>query len=189
MNLTEYCTGIADAIREKEGSTGKIPAPDHAARIKAITTGVDTSADTVVADALTEGYTAHDAAGNIVNGANPYDKTATDTTINAQADLIAQIQTALEGKAAGGGLETATITFGYDYAVAYTNGNGEVVVSQVANGDKITVAKNTVIWVIPYTGDITCTTGGVVDGSTNAIYDYEFYGLFYATADGTIYDD
>lgn len=39
MTLTEYCTGIADAIREKEGSTGAIPAPDHAARIKALSTG------------------------------------------------------------------------------------------------------------------------------------------------------
>ena len=36
MTLAEYCTGIADAIREKEGSTGVIPAPDHAARIKAL---------------------------------------------------------------------------------------------------------------------------------------------------------
>lgn len=41
MNLTEYCTGIADAIREKEGSTGLIPAPDHAARIKAIKAGAE----------------------------------------------------------------------------------------------------------------------------------------------------
>ena len=38
MTLTEYCTGIADAIREKEGSAEAIPAPDHAARIKALST-------------------------------------------------------------------------------------------------------------------------------------------------------
>lgn len=37
MTLNEYCTGIADAIREVEGSTEAIPAPDHAARIKALT--------------------------------------------------------------------------------------------------------------------------------------------------------
>lgn len=110
MTLNEYCTGIADAIREKEGSMGAIPAPDHAARIKAITTGVDTSADTVVADALTEGYTAHDAEGNLVNGANPYEKASTDSTVGAQANLIAQIQTALEGKV-GGGVEMCEVTF------------------------------------------------------------------------------
>lgn len=40
MTLNEYCTGIADAIRTKEGSTEKIPAPDHKARILAIQTGV-----------------------------------------------------------------------------------------------------------------------------------------------------
>ena len=47
MNLTEYCTGIADAIREKEGSTGAIPAPDHAARILALAGGVPTGAFSV----------------------------------------------------------------------------------------------------------------------------------------------
>lgn len=37
--LTEVFTGIADAIREKEGSTGTIPVSDMASRISAIETG------------------------------------------------------------------------------------------------------------------------------------------------------
>ena len=41
MTLNEYCTGIANAIREVEGSTEAIPAPDHAARIRALSGGSD----------------------------------------------------------------------------------------------------------------------------------------------------
>jgi hypothetical protein len=91
----------------------------------------------------------------------------------------------------GGGIETATITFGYDYdVVVYTNGNGEVVWKSVASDDKIVVAKNTVIYVSPYTGDITCVTGGVIDITYEAIWHISNgEGVFYATADGTIYDD
>ena len=40
MTLKEFLKGIADAIRAKEGSTADIPAPDMAARIGAIETGV-----------------------------------------------------------------------------------------------------------------------------------------------------
>ena len=64
---------------------------------------VDLTNDSVDADALTVGFTAHSKTGETVEGANPYEKTATDTTVGEQADLIQQIQAALEGKAAGSG--------------------------------------------------------------------------------------
>lgn len=63
---------------------------------------VDLTGDNVTADSLVTGYTAHGADGEIVEGANPYELEATNTEVGTQTDLIAQIQTALEGKAAGG---------------------------------------------------------------------------------------
>ena len=89
---------------------------------------MDLTGDTVTADSLVVGYTAHDKKGERVTGANPYAKAETDATVNAQTnlitqlkdaiaenvskttaevdtqtDLIQQIKTALEGKAGGGG--------------------------------------------------------------------------------------
>lgn len=71
---------------------------------------VDLTGDSVTADSLIVGHTAHGADGEIVEGANPYELEATNTEVGTQADLIARISAALEGKAAGGGITpTGTI--------------------------------------------------------------------------------
>lgn len=59
MTLKDFLKGIADAIRAKEGSTADIPAPDMAARIGAIETGVDTSDATATASDIASGATAY----------------------------------------------------------------------------------------------------------------------------------
>lgn len=64
---------------------------------------VDLTSDSVTADALETGKTAHGKDGNIVTGKNPYVKATTDAAVNTQAALIDQIMTALDGKVAGGG--------------------------------------------------------------------------------------
>lgn len=71
---------------------------------------IDLTGDTVVEDALVVGYTAHGADGELVAGGNPYKKAETDTTVQTQSDLIDQIKTALEGKAAGGGVQLPTLS-------------------------------------------------------------------------------
>jgi hypothetical protein len=49
-------------------------------------------------DDLVSGKELINSSGNIVIGTNPYEKVATDTEVNTQADLITQIMTALESK-------------------------------------------------------------------------------------------
>lgn len=58
--LRALLSGIADAIREKDGSSGAIPTDAMAARIRAITTGTDTSDATVTNNnQIRQGYTAY----------------------------------------------------------------------------------------------------------------------------------
>lgn len=62
---------------------------------------IDLTGDSVIADALVEGYNAHDKSGEPINGANPYEKNATDTEVNTQAEQIEQLREILSNKAAG----------------------------------------------------------------------------------------
>lgn len=72
-------TAIANAIRSKTGKTGALLPSAMPDEILGITTGVDTSADTVVASALLSGYTAHNAAGDPITGTIPSKAAATYT--------------------------------------------------------------------------------------------------------------
>lgn len=54
-----------------------------------------------IADDLVEGKELIDSTGSVITGTNPYEKVATDNAIAAEANLIAQIQTALKGKSSG----------------------------------------------------------------------------------------
>lgn len=61
-------------------------------------TVIDLTSDTVAADKMMSGITAHNKAGNKITGTFTL-----DSEMSAQDTLIANIKTALEGKAAGGG--------------------------------------------------------------------------------------
>lgn len=66
---------------------------------------LDLTSDTVAADKLLSGATAHGKDGEVVTGTFTI-----DNELTTQDNLIAQIQTALEGKAAGGGIDTSDAT-------------------------------------------------------------------------------
>lgn len=63
---------------------------------------IDTTGVSVAPETLVTGSTALNAAGELIDGSNPYEKTATDAEVNTQADLIQQVKTVLRTKSAGG---------------------------------------------------------------------------------------
>lgn len=97
---------------------------------------MDLTNDSVNADALTVGFTAHSKTGAAVQGANPYAKAETDETVNTQATLLDQAIATLNGKAAGGGIDTSDAT-----ATAADIIQG---CSAYVNGQKITGSLETV---------------------------------------------
>ena len=64
-NLKDFVTGIADAIREKKGTTELINPQDFENEIRTIQTGTDTSDATAVADDIRLGKTAYGTDGKM----------------------------------------------------------------------------------------------------------------------------
>lgn len=80
-NLTDFLTDVANAIREKDGSTGTINPQDFSDKIKAIQTGVDTSDGNIEPTTVLKGYKGY-AKGVAVNGAiETYDGTVEDVNV------------------------------------------------------------------------------------------------------------
>lgn len=71
--LSDFLTGIANAIRGKTGETGVIPASQFAEKIAAIQTGTELPelTDPATADDIVESKQAIDSEGNIVTGTIP----------------------------------------------------------------------------------------------------------------------
>lgn len=79
-NLTDFLTDVANAIREKDGSTGTINPQNFSDKIKAIPTGVDTSDGNIEPTTVLKGYKGY-AKGVAVNGAiETYDGTVEDVS-------------------------------------------------------------------------------------------------------------
>lgn len=66
-NLTDFLTDLANGIRTAEGTTAKIDPQDFRSRVEGVVATV-LADDTVTADTLLSGVTAHDASGNAISG-------------------------------------------------------------------------------------------------------------------------
>ena len=89
-------TGIGDAIRAKEGSTGVIPVPEIPSRIAAIQTGADVSGVTATASDVISGKVFVDAQGNPVTGTLVvqtyyYGSSAPSADLGADGDLYLKL--------------------------------------------------------------------------------------------------
>lgn len=172
--LTEFLTGIANAIRGKTGGTAQIPAQNFAAEIAAIQTGYDTSDATAGAAQILAPYTAYGASGKLT-GTIPSQQAKTVTpgtsaqtaipagtyaagaaTVSGDPNLVPEnIKEGVSifgvaGSFAGGGGETVTVTFGTGgrpVTAMYTDANDNNATTQITGSQvkQIVVKKNTFI--------------------------------------------
>ena len=106
--IAEYndIKAVADAIRTKKNITGDMLLKDMPSNVLSIEGGIDTSDATITPETVFLNETGY-ANGQKVTGTFTI-----EDEVTAQENLIAQIESALEGKAAGGGsAEIATGTF------------------------------------------------------------------------------
>lgn len=97
---------------------------------------IDLTSDTITADKLAEGYTAHDKSGAIITGTNTYDSDTSDDTAMVAEILVGKTAhargTQLTGTMPNNGAVTGSIsTVAGEYTVpqGYHDGSGKVRIS------------------------------------------------------------
>lgn len=173
--LTDFLTGIANAIRAKTGTSAAIPAQNFAAEIAAIQTGYDTADATGGAGQMLSPYTAYGPNGKFT-GAIPSQNATTITpgtsaktaisagtyaagaaTVAGDANLVAgnikegvSIFGVTGSFAGGGGTVTGEISYASSCSAIWVNGNEGVSTSDIYSMSPIQVNKDSLLVFIGY---------------------------------------
>lgn len=151
MGFNEKMTTLADAIRGKTNQTKDLTLDEMATSVESIKAGVDTNDATASADEILQGETAYVAGGKVTG------TFTIDNELTAQDNLITQIQSALQNKAAGSEpmLQEKTVT--------PTKSSQSVTPDSQYDGlSKVTVNAIPSDYIIP-SGTKTITTNGTHD--------------------------
>lgn len=213
--LTDFLTGIANAIRAKKGTSAAIPAQNFAAEIAAIQTGYDTADATGGAGQMLSPYTAYGPNGKFA-GTIPSQNATTITpgtsaktaisagtyaagaaTVAGDANLIAgNIKEGVSifgvaGSFAGGG-ERVSVSISLpfmpiEYNVYYCDGSATYKnVYLAGSGQSISVLKNTLVFIVA--SNINASMATTSGGVSNIAYTNVStqYQLFFVSGSGSI---
>lgn len=144
-NLTDFLTDVADAIREKDGSTGTINPQDFSDKILAIPTGVDTSDGNIEPTTVLKGYKGY-AKGVAVDGTiETYDGTVEDVVTIKQIPVT---------KTANNYSQISSLKKDKSYTV-FTYNEGDPMIAGVIsyNGSNWTTSSGASIYIKEQTSD------------------------------------
>lgn len=140
--LTEFLTGIANAIRAKKGTSGAIPAPNFVQEIASIETGIDTSDATATAGDIISGKTAYGASGKLtgtigsVAGKTVTPGTSVQTAVAAKKYTTGAVKVAGDANLVPENIKEGVSIF--DVAGAFKGGKWKLLSTTYQSSDTLT---------------------------------------------------